>query len=129
MEQGIWQGGRKVIGMVGLICAIGVAAAQTCDLRSPAVQFARDDLQRAATEGDLPTALDYADRARREFNHLADLATRCGCTAAVEKFEAAAKQIRAAQDADSRKSLREVIGATKPIFDAALQQLQECGRR
>lgn len=114
---------------IGLALLAGIAQAQTCDLRSPPVQFARDDLQRAATEGDLPTALDYADRARREFNHLADLATRCGCSAAIEKFEAAAKQIRAAQDADSRKGLREVVGGTKPIFDAALQQLQECARR
>lgn len=122
---------RRVLrsAVFGLIAAAGIAEAQTCDPRWPAVQFVRDDLQRAASEGDLPTAQDYADRARREFDHLAGLATRCGCVGAVAKFEDAARQIRRAQDAESRRDLREVIGATRPIFDAALLQLQECGRR
>lgn len=109
--------------------AIGVAEAQTCDPRWPTVQFARDNMQRAASEGDLPTALDYAERARRQFDHLAELSTRCGCDAAADKFEEAAKRIRPAQEADSRKALREVVGATRPSFDAGMQLLQECARR
>lgn len=121
--------GLELATTLGLAAALGVAAAQTCDVRWPAVQFARDNVQRAATEGDLPTALDYADRARREFNHLADLSTRCGCTAATERFEEAAKLIRPAQDADSRRALREVIANAKPAFDAGLDQLRECGKR
>lgn len=119
-----------LVGTVGL-CALaaGGVRAQTCDPRWPAVQFARDDLQRAAGEGDLPTAQDYADRARREFNHLAELSMRCGCSAAASAFGQAAEQIRPAQDADSRRALREVVGVTRPAFDAALAQLRACGRR
>lgn len=123
------RGGAKLVTLLGLFAAVGVAVAQTCDMRWPAVQFARDNLQRVATEGDLPTALDYADRARREFNHLAELATRCGCTAAAERFTEAAKLIRPAQDADSRRALREVAAATKPALEAGLAQLRECAQR
>jgi hypothetical protein len=130
MKRGIWRiAGYGSIGIIGLVAAIGVAGAQTCDPRWPTVQFARDDLQRAATEGDLPTAQDYADRTRREFNHLAELSTRCGCTDAAAQFEAAAKQIRPAVGAESRRALRDIAVAVKPVLDAGLAKLQECGRR
>lgn len=119
----------RAIAMLAAIAAAGWAGAQTCDLRGPPIQFAREDLQRAANEGDLPTAQDYADRARREFDHLATSASRCGCRLATTKFEEAATQIRRTQEAESRKDLREVIARTRPLFEAALAELRECGRR
>lgn len=104
------------------------AAAQDCDARWPQLQFARDDLQRAATEGDLASALDYADRARRRFDSLATQAARCECPPAAAKFEEAAVGMRRAQNAESRKELREVTSGAKTTFEAAQAQLQDCGK-
>ncbi|MCK7481385.1 MAG: hypothetical protein M0C28_32505 [Candidatus Moduliflexus flocculans] len=59
--------------------------AQRCDARPPQSQFAREDLRRAATEGDLATAQDFADRARRGLDRLAGVAARCACAPAQAK--------------------------------------------
>lgn len=113
----------------GVTLLIRPAAAEICDSRWPQLQFARDDLQRAATEGDLASAQDFADRARREFDHLATLANRCGCPPAATQFEDLARRVRQTQDAESRKDLRDMINATKPLLEAALGQLQDCRKR
>jgi hypothetical protein len=105
------------------------AYAQDCDARWPQLQFARDDLQRAATEGDLPSAQDYADRARRRFDNLATLATRCECPSAASKFEEATADMRRAQEAESRKDLREAASSARTRFEAAQAQLQSCRKR
>lgn len=105
------------------------SSAQNCDARWPQLQFVRDDLQRATNEGDLASAQDYADRARRGFDHLAALAGRCDCPPAASKFEEAAVGIRRAQDADSRKDLREIINDAKAAFDTAQGRLQDCRKR
>ena len=114
---------------LGMTLLIDPAVAEICDSRWPQLQFARDDLQRAANEGDLASAQDFADRARREFDHLATLADRCGCSPAATQFEGLARQIRQTQDAESRKELREMINAAKPLLEAALGQLQDCRKR
>lgn len=109
--------------------SVGPAMAQDCDARSPQLQFAREDLQRAANEGDLASAQDYADRARRRFDNLATLAARCDCPSAASKFEAAAAGMRRAQDAESRKELRETAIEARALFEAAQTQLQSCRKR
>lgn len=107
----------------------GQVAAQTCDPRWPQVQFVQDNLQRISTEGDMPTARDYADRSRRQLDHLAGLATRCSCPAAAQKFaEAAALAVRA-QDIDARKAMRELVAQVRPPFEAAQAALRDCARR
>lgn len=123
-------GTSNFMGMIALAAALvmpaGPAAAQGCDTRWPQLQFARDDMQRAGNEGDLASAQDYADRARRGSDHLAALATRCECAPAAAKFEETAAALRRAQDVDSRKDLRDVINGAKSLFQAAQAQLQEC---
>ncbi|MBS1191669.1 MAG: hypothetical protein H6R10_3461 [Rhodocyclaceae bacterium] len=127
------RGQRKIAAFVMATAALATAAghceAQPCDSRWSQVQFARDDLQRAASEGDLASAQDFADRARREFNHLATLAGGCGCGPAEAKFDAVASEVRHAQDAESRKELRETIGRAKALFDEAQALLRECRKR
>lgn len=109
--------------------SLGPAIAQNCDARWPQLQFARDDLQRATNEGDLASAQDYADRARRRFDNLAALAARCDCPSAASKFEEAAAGMRRAQDAESRKELRETATGARTLFEAAQTQLQSCRKR
>lgn len=114
---------------IGMMALTGTAMAQICDTRWPQLQFARDDLQRAAGEGDLASAQDFADRARREFDQLAALAIRCGCPPAASAFEEANVRIRRAQEAESRKDLREIINNAKATFEGALPQLESCRKR
>lgn len=114
---------------IAIALPISPAAAEICDGRWPQLQFARDDLQRAVSEGDLASAQDFAERARREFDQLATLATRCGCPPAATQFEGLARHVRQIQDAESRKELREMINAAKPLLEAALGQLQDCRKR
>ena len=118
---------RAVLGAV--LCAVTAPAqAQRCDARPPQSQFAREDLRRAVTEGDLATAQDYADRARRGLDQLAGVATRCGCAVAQAKFEATSAQVRHARDAESRRELRDVITAAVPMFDDAMMELRNCAK-
>lgn len=112
-----------------LLAAAGGVGAQACDPRAPQLQFARDNLQRAASEADVPTAHDYADRARREFDHLAALAGRCGCPAAQAKFAQAAALIRPVQDAETRREVRELLARVRPLFEAGQLELRECAGR
>lgn len=118
---------RSIGGIAMLLAAEGAWAQDSCNPRWPTVQFVRDDLQRASREGDLPSALDYADRARRDLEQLANLSTRCACPAAAAKFSEAARLLRPAQAAESRKALREVIGGVRPVFDQGMEQLLACG--
>jgi hypothetical protein len=118
---------RAVLGAV--LCAVTAPAqAQRCDPRPPQSQFAREDLRRAATEGDLATAQDFADRARRGLDQLAGVATRCACAPAQAKFEAASAQVRHARDAESRRELRDVITGAVPMFDGAMLELRNCAK-
>jgi hypothetical protein len=118
---------RAVLGAV--LCAVTAPAlAQRCDARPPQSQFAREDLRRAVSEGDLATAQDYADRARRGLDQLAGVATRCGCAVAQAKFEATSAQVRHARDAESRRELRDVITAAVPMFDDAMMELRNCAK-
>lgn len=121
--------GTAAILIMGMMVLAGPSAAQVCDSRWPQLQFARDDLQRAASEGDLASAQDFADRARREFDQLASLSIRCGCRPAASIFEDASVRIRQAQDAESRKDLREIINSAKTTFDGAQPQLEACRKR
>lgn len=123
------RGFAKVAAALAMASLLGPATAQDCDARWPQLQFVRDDLQRAANEGDLASAQDYADRARRRFDNLATLATRCECPSAASKFEEAATDMRHAQDAESRKDLRSAASEARTRFEAAQAQLQNCRKR
>lgn len=116
-----------VLGAAALSASVS-AYAQPCDSRPPQSQFARDDLRRAVTEGDLATAHDYADRARRGLDQLAGVATRCGCAAAGTKFEAASAQVRRARDAESRRELRDAGNQAVPLLDEAMLELRKCAK-
>ena len=132
LDPGRQAGTHTLAGMLvlaAMMALAGPAAAQGCDARWPQLQFARDDMQRAGSEGDLASAQDYADRARRGSDHLAALSTRCDCAPAAAKFEETAAALRRAQDVDSRKDLREVVSGAKALFQAAQTQLQECRKR
>lgn len=122
---------KAMLGSIGglalLLAAQGGVAQEACNPRWPTVQFVRDDLQRASREGDLPSALDYADRARRGLEHLAKLSARCACPAAAGQFDEAARRLRPAQAADSRAKLREVVGGVRPLFDQGMERLVACG--
>lgn len=120
--------GGWILAMIALMGPAAPALAQTCDTRSAQVQFARDNLQRAAIEGDLASAQDFADRARREFDNLAGQATRCGCAPAVAKFAEAAAHIRRTQEAESRQALREIVVSARSLFEAALAVMQDCAK-
>jgi hypothetical protein len=109
--------------------AAGWVQAQTCDARSPQTQYARENLQRVLTEADFPIAQDYAERTRRELNHLSVQSARCDCAAAQAKFDAAAAKVHLALDAESRKELREAIKLAVLPFDEAMKQLKECAKR
>ncbi len=119
---------RAVGGMVlaAALSAPAFAFALSCDARAPHIQFARDNLRRAASEGDLPTAQDYADRARRQLEQLARGAERCGCAPAQPRFEAAAAQLRKARDAESRRQVRDIVGRVLPQFEEAMAVLRGC---
>jgi len=118
---------RAVLGAV--LCAVTAPAqAQRCDARPPQSQFAREDLRRAVTEGDLATAQDFADRARRGLDQLAGVAARCACAPAQSKFEAASAQVRRARDAESRRELRDVVTGAAPMFDDAMLELRNCAK-
>ena len=111
------------------LCALTAPAlAQRCDARPPQSQFARDDLRRAVVEGDLATAQDFADRARRGLDQLAGVAARCACAPAQSKFEAASAQVRRARDLESRRELRQVVTGAVPMFDDAMLELRHCGK-
>lgn len=112
--------------LVSLLSAPTVVRAVACDPRAPHVQIARDNLRRAASEGDLATAQDYADRARRQMEQLARGAERCGCDAAKPLFETAAAELRKARDSESRRDLRDAVGRMLPRFEAALDTLRRC---
>lgn len=128
MKSGTISRWRAAAVALGLVAAAGAAAAQGCDTRSPQIQFARDNLQRALTEADVPTAHDYADRARREFEHLAGVAERCACAAARARFEEAARLIRPVQDRETRREVREIVAGVRPVFAAAVEELRACAR-
>lgn len=119
---------RAAAGLVvaAALAAPSLALSQACDPRAPHAQFARDNLRRATAEGDLATAQDYADRARRQMEQLARGAERCGCTSAQPHFAAAAAELRKARDAESRRQLREVVGRAQPLFDGAMSDLRGC---
>lgn len=103
------------------------AAAQGCDARPPQSQFVQANFQRIAIEGDIATAQDFADRARRGLDQLASEARRCGCEAAQTNFEEAAARMRLARSAESRKNLREVTQQAVTQFDAAMAEQRKCG--
>jgi hypothetical protein len=119
---------HAVAGMMlaAALLAPSVAFALACDARAPHVQFARDNLRRAASEGDLPTAQDYADRARRQMEQLARGAERCGCPVAQPVFEAAAAELRKARDAESRRQVRDIVARVQPRFEEAMAALRAC---
>lgn len=102
------------------------AAAQSCDARPSQGPFVQANFQRIAKEGDLASAQDFADRARRGLDQLATEARRCGCEAAQTSFEAAAAQMRLARSAESRKALREVTDRAAAQFDAAMAEQRKC---
>lgn len=131
LKPGLQASNWKYLWMAAMaaILSIGQAAAQDCHARWPQIQYARDDLQRAFTEGDLASAQDYADRARRRFDNLAVQAARCECPPAAARFEEAAAGLRRAQEAESRKELREVAAGAKAMFEAAQAQLEGCRKR
>jgi ATP/maltotriose-dependent transcriptional regulator MalT len=109
------------------LAARAEAAAQGCDARPQQSQFVQANFQRIAIEGDLASAQDFADRARRGLDQLASEARRCGCEAAQTRFEAAAAQMRLARSAESRKALREVTQQAVTQFDAAMAEQRKCG--
>jgi hypothetical protein len=112
-----------------LLALAGAAQAQQCDPRLPQVAFVQENLQRAATEGDLPTAQDFADRSRRQMDQLAGAARRCGCATAQTKFEELTLELRRAQGIEARKELRELIGRTKLGVGDAVAALKSCADR
>lgn len=111
------------------IAGAASAQAQSCDSRPAQSHFAREDLRRAVSEGDFATAQDFSDRARRELEQLASIATRCGCAPAQSRFEAAAAQVHHARDAETRRELRDTVKQTIQLFDEAMLELRACAKR
>jgi len=103
------------------------AGAQTCDIQPTQAQMVQANFQRIAKEGDFASALDYAERARRGLDQLGAQARRCGCEAAQAGFEAAAKEMRNARVAESRKALRELVERVSQQFDGAMAEQRKCG--
>lgn len=112
-----------------LIALASGSRAQVCDPRSSQSQIAREDLHRAAVDGDFPTAQDYADRGRREMDQLTVSADRCACPAARAYFEAASKLARESLEVDNRRDLRLLVGQAERAFEEAMTRLKECSRR
>ena len=102
------------------------ADAQTCDSQPTQAQMVRANFQRVAKEGDFASAQDYAERAQRGLDQLAAQARRCECGAAQIGFETAAREIRRAKLAESRKALREIVERATPLFDAAMVEQRKC---
>ena len=112
-----------------LLLLAAPAHAQVCDARSSLSQITRENLQRAATDGDFPTAQDYSDRGRRNLDQLAATAGRCDCPAAQSRFEAAATVMRRTPDTENRKDLRAVVTQATATFDDGMGKLKECAKR
>lgn len=111
-----------------LLALLPVAGgAQTCDIQPTQAQMVQANFQRIAKEGDFASALDYAERARRGLDQLGAQARRCGCESAQAGFEAAAKEMRAARLAESRKALRDLVERVSKQFDAAMAEQRKCG--
>lgn len=115
--------------VLALLIALLPAAAvgQTCDIQPTQAQMVQANFQRIAKEGDFASAQDYAERARRGLDQLGAQARRCGCDAAQAGFEAAAKAMRAARLAESRKALRDVAERVAKQFDDAMAEQRKCG--
>ncbi|MBL8482229.1 MAG: hypothetical protein JNJ60_08545 [Rhodocyclaceae bacterium] len=90
------------------------------------LQFVKDGLQRAASEGDLVTAQDYADRVRRLLDQLSTAAVRCDCPPARDKFSAAAAAARRAAEQEQRRDLRTAVADTRTLFDEAYEAFKNC---
>lgn len=103
-----------------------LAAAQSCDEQPTQAQMVEANYQRIAKEGDFASAQDFAERARRGLDQLAAQARRCGCEAAQQGFEAAAKEMRRARTAESRKALREIAVRSASLFDGAMREQRRC---
>lgn len=102
------------------------ARAQSCEGRSNQAQMVQANFQRVAKEGDLVSALDYAERAQRGLEQLAAQARRCGCEAAQRRFEEAAGEMRRAKAAESRMVVREVATRAAATFDSAMAEQRKC---
>lgn len=95
----------------------------------PQINFVQDNLHRVTIEGDLATAQDFADRARRQLDQLAGSARRCGCPPAQAKFEELVLELRRAQRLDNRKELRELAARVKLGFKDGVESLKTCAER
>lgn len=102
------------------------AFSQSCDGQPTQAQMVQANFQRVAKEGDLASALDYAERAQRGLDQLAAHARRCECAAAQADFEAASREMRRAKLAQSRTAVRDVAAKTTVLFDAAMAELRRC---
>lgn len=123
----------KLARLAGLLCLVFFPAtavhAQQCDPRMPQINFVQDNLHRVTIEGDLATAQDFADRARRQLDQLAGSARRCGCPPAQAKFEELVLELRRAQRLDNRKELRELAARAKLGFKDGVESLKTCAER
>lgn len=102
------------------------ARGQSCESRPNQAQMVQANFQRVAKEGDLVSALDYAERAQRGLEQLAAQARRCGCEAAQRRFEEAAGEMRRAKAAESRMVVREVATRAAATFDSAMAEQRKC---
>lgn len=122
---------QMIVGWIGLAGLAGLAWAepQTCDARSQHLAYVREDLRRAGMEADFPTALDFADRGRRELDQLAVTAGRCGCAPAQAGFETLAVRLKRAGLVETRQDLRDAVKQLPPLLDEAISHLKDCARR
>lgn len=120
-----WRAKRLLLGAA--FCAVmPYALAQGCDSNPTQAPMVQANFQRVAKEGDFASALDYAERAQRGLDQLAAQARRCECTTAQTGFEAAAREMRRAKVAESRKVVRDITAKASALFDAAMAEQRKC---
>lgn len=109
------------------LALLAMTAWAGCEIRPQHINYLREDLRRAAIEGDVPTALDFADRGRRELDQLALAAGRCGCTVAQQGFEATSRQLKKLALTEVRAELRAGVKAVQTGSEQAVSLWKACG--